>query len=315
MPNPNYVKFQRGSIASYERLTKKDDNTLYFVYTDDDQTTGKLYLGSRLISNNVGGTNVTSLADLSDVILSEVGASNFLVSNSEGKWVPVAASEVAQLILESNGNFVTIDENEFSFNSVNGQLELKGYNSASNGMMPVKGNSGLEWVQAPTDLSSTVENLSNKITTIETDLAAVDGKISTAISNAAHLKYQVINDLTEATDNNIIYLVPNSSSVENNSYDEYMFINNQLEKIGTYGIDLSEYAKTSELTSLNSRVSSLENSLNNIDDTYVTKVQFNAVVGTMSNLSQYNNLNYDTATLSDTFEDLYERLIWQDISE
>ena len=32
MANPNYVKFQRGSIAQYNRLAVKDPNTLYFIY-------------------------------------------------------------------------------------------------------------------------------------------------------------------------------------------------------------------------------------------------------------------------------------------
>ena len=128
MPSiPNYVKFQRGSIASYQQLTRKDENTLYFVYSNDDQTTGKLYLGSRLISNNIGGSGgATSLAELSDVLISEVGASNFLVSNSAGNWIAVSAADVAQTILAAGGNFVTIDENEFQFNSVDGKLELKG---------------------------------------------------------------------------------------------------------------------------------------------------------------------------------------------
>ena len=311
MPVPNYVKFQRGSIASYERLTRKDDNTLYFVYTDDDQTTGKLYLGSRLISSNVGGSSSISLNDLNDVIISEVGASNFLVSNSEGNWITVPASEVAQLILESNGNFVTIDENEFSFSSVDGKLELKGYTTADSGMTPVKGELGLNWVAMPPDLSSTVENLSSQITTLENGLSAIDNKIADAIASAAHLKYQVINNLNDATDDNVIYLISNGSSDTDNAYDEYMFVNGQLEKIGTHSIDLSNYVTTTDFSSLTSRVGSLEDATNN----YVTKPEFTAVVGTMSNLSQYNNLNYETANIADTFEDLYERLIWQEISE
>ena len=49
MPSiPNYVKFQRGSSAAYQQLTRKDDNTLYFVYEADNQETGKLYLGTQL---------------------------------------------------------------------------------------------------------------------------------------------------------------------------------------------------------------------------------------------------------------------------
>lgn len=333
MANPNYVKFQRGSIESYQRLTHKDDNTLYFIYDTDDQLTGKLYLGTRLISSNVGGSS-TSLADLSDVIISEVGASNFLISNSEGKWIPVAASEVAQLIVESGGNFISIDENEFTFNSVDGKLEIKGYDAATSGMMPVKSDNGIIWQNAPIDLSTEVETLSGKISTLETNFSTIDGKIANAISNSAHLKYQVITDLSEAKESNIIYLYNNNSNETNNAYDEYMLVNNQLEHIGTYGIDLSDYVTTTDLntavtnqitsftSNLNSRIdeldtktNNLQTTINNLGDTYVTKEKFNSTVGNLSDLMQYNNLDYSSASITDTFEDIYERLIWQEINE
>jgi hypothetical protein len=35
------------------------------------------------------------------------------VLNSEGKWTSTSASNVAQAILETGGNFVSIDEAEF----------------------------------------------------------------------------------------------------------------------------------------------------------------------------------------------------------
>lgn len=328
MANPNYVKFQRGSVMSYERLNRKDDNTLYFVYNTDDQLTGKLYLGTRLISDNVGSSSSSiSLADLNDVIISEVGASNFLISNSEGKWVPVSASEVAQLIMESGGNFVSIDENEFSFNSTDGKLELKGYNSASTDMIPVKSNNGIIWQNLPADLSSEVTTLSGKISTLETNFSTIDGKIANAIANSAHLKYQIIDDLSEATELNIIYLYRNNSTDNTNVYDEYMFINNQLEHIGTYSIDLSNYVTTTDLNqavanqitsftnNLNSKINELDTRISSLEDTYVTHEEFDNTVGNLSNLIQYNDLDYSTASIADTFEDIYERLIWQEINE
>ena len=93
------------------------------------------------------------------------------------------------MILESGGNFVSIDENEFQFNSVDGKLELKGYDTAEAGMVPVKGDNGIIWQAQPIDLSTTVGELSNRLDSVESDLSAIDGKISNAIANAAHLKY------------------------------------------------------------------------------------------------------------------------------
>ena len=116
MALPNYVKFLRGTVASYNRLAVKDDNTLYFVYQDGDDSKGKLYLGSRLISGEISSGS-TTLADLTDVIVDGADAGSFLVLNSDGDWVATSAADIAQTILEAGGNFVTVDENEFQFNA------------------------------------------------------------------------------------------------------------------------------------------------------------------------------------------------------
>ena len=65
----NYVKFLRGTPAAYENLLVKDNDTLYFI-SENNASTGTLYLGNKLIA---GGevTSATSLAELTDVLLSE----------------------------------------------------------------------------------------------------------------------------------------------------------------------------------------------------------------------------------------------------
>lgn len=329
MALPNYVKFLRGTIASYNRLAVKDDNTLYFVYQDGDDSKGSLYLGSRLITGDIGGDGVNTLAELTDVIITGADAGSFLVLNSDGKWVATSASNVAQTILEAGGNFISVDEKEFQFNSVNGKLEIKGYSSASTGMMPIKGTTGIVWQAAPIDLSDRVGTLEGKVSTLESDFQSIDGRISDAIANASHLTYQVINNLSEATEQNVVYLYSNNSGDPNDRYNEYMLVNGQLEQIGTLSMDLSDYVTNLDLSNalsnkvdnstfntftenLNSQITSINNTLNGLDDTYVTKVEFNSVVGNLSDLTQYNNLN--DASISDTLVDIYERLIWQEIS-
>ncbi len=318
MASPNYVKFQRGSMTSYQNLTKKDDNTLYFIYDNEDQTKGKLYLGTRLISSNVGSSSDISLTDLTDTLITSVSAGDFLVANSEGKWIPVSAADVAQTIIEANGNFVSIDENEFNFNNINGQLELKGFNAASTGMVPVKENNNLKWVSLPPDLTTSVGNLETEVSQLKLDFQNIDNKIANAISGSNHLTYTVISDLAEATENNTVYLYANGSEDTSNMYDEYMFVNGNLEKIGTYGINLDNYVTNVDfnnaINTINPRLTALENANSNFIDTYVTKVTFNNTVGDLSKLSNYNDLDYSTASISDTFEDIYSRLIWQEIT-
>ena len=73
----NYVKFLRGTPAAYSALTKKDNDTLYFI-SEVGASTGTLYLGSKLIA---GGevTSATSLAELTDVLIKEIEGGSLLV--------------------------------------------------------------------------------------------------------------------------------------------------------------------------------------------------------------------------------------------
>ena len=71
-----------------------------------------------------------------------------------------------------------------------------------------------------------------------TNKAYVDGLVSTIST----LSFQVVTELpTTDIRTNIIYLVPSTTSSEQNVYDEYIYINNAWEKIGTTAIDASNY--------------------------------------------------------------------------
>ena len=316
MALPNYVKFQRGSLVSYNRLRTKDADTLYFIYDAEDQTRGTLYLGDRLIGGVGGEGGASNLSELSDVIVSAAQTGDFLVLNSEGKWTSTSASGVAQAILEAGGNFIDIDEAEFQFNTVNGKLELKGYTEAATGLMPIKSASGIVWQSPAPDLSSRVGNLETGLSsaqtdigTLQTQMSGVPNQIAVAINNVAHLKYKVISDLSAATKENTIYLYSNGSSDAQNRYSEYMLIDGQLELIGMVGVDLSDYMTTedieaalnakadaADLSALQTRVGTLETSVSNLNTT-------------VSNLSStVSTLQTNVTNLSnkiDSFEDDY----------
>ena len=62
------------------------------------------------------------------------------------------------------------------------------------------------------------------------------------VSTISTLSFQVVATLpTEDIKTNVIYLVPSTTSSEQNVYDEYIYINNAWEKIGSTAIDLSNY--------------------------------------------------------------------------
>ena len=85
--NYNYVKFQRGTLTAYNNLRVKDPDTLYFIYADANNQYGSLYLGDKLISGGEVSVVSSSLADLSDVNLTNAADGQILSYDAtSGKW-------------------------------------------------------------------------------------------------------------------------------------------------------------------------------------------------------------------------------------
>lgn len=97
-----YVKFLRGTPAAWNSLGDKDGDTLYFI-AETGATKGKLYLGSKLISD--GTVNIaTTLADLEDILYSNgvtLQNNSLLVYDSANNgWVPKPLSYVLSQVIQ-----------------------------------------------------------------------------------------------------------------------------------------------------------------------------------------------------------------------
>lgn len=64
----------------------------------------------------------------------------------------------------------------------------------------------------------------------------------------SNLRYVIVEELPQTGENNVIYLVPKSTSKTNNYYDEYMYINSEWELIGDTEVDLSNYLSKTNTT-------------------------------------------------------------------
>lgn len=76
------------------------------------------------------------------------------------------------------------------------------------------------------------------------------------IDLSANLKREIVEALPATGEANIIYMVSRAEAEEQNVYDEYMYINNAWEKIGSTEVDLSDYytkEETDELINSKSR--------------------------------------------------------------
>ena len=75
---------------------------------------------------------------------------------------------------------------------------------------------------------------------------AVSQEIAQAVSGIKSFEAQVVDQLPESGKNGILYLVKNSGS-GNNTYDEFLWVVDKFEMLGTRQIDLSGYALKTEI--------------------------------------------------------------------
>lgn len=103
----------------------------------------------------------------------------------------------------------------------------------------------------------------------------VDAKIASAVGKITSFEYKIVDSLPSTSEGKkgVVYLVAHSGSTTNNVYDEYIFLPAEgstaarYEKIGTTDIDLTPYAKKTEIPT---KVSQLSNDLSLANTTYVS---------------------------------------------
>ena len=130
----NYVKFQRGSQEAYDALKAAgtlDNNTLYFIYNEANNTVGALYMGSRIISGGDITIASAALDDLADVIVKGAGTNSFLVKGDNDNWVAKSLEDVIALIKNNLGDLastaqvfqITLESNETHNDAINRAIE------------------------------------------------------------------------------------------------------------------------------------------------------------------------------------------------
>ena len=296
----SYVKFVRGTVTAWNQLRAANqvyDDTLYFIYESADATTGHLYLGTKLIGGT-GSGGANSLADLTDVIVSEISNKDILIY-SGGSWINGTIEDIINL----NTSTLEIDST--------GAITIAGFTQAEVGTIPQKDSSGnITWV-APGNLSE-ITNINNQLQNIYNK-----EEVNDLIASVNHLSYKKVGSLDEvnkdATDaSRYIYLVP-TGNLSGNLYDEYMVIDNQLEPVGSWEVNLNDYITNDKLTAVlknyittdafNTKVGEIETSINSL-------VEFKNGVGDLSILDTYD----ENITLVEQVNYLTEKLTWKEIT-
>ena len=103
-----YVKFLKGTPTAYNNLRTKDKDTFYFV-CEKDATVGKLYLGNILVTNATNPEGIVDyLSELKDVDTSGVENKNVLGYDAKKqKWVPMSFEEAQKISVMQGATNIT----------------------------------------------------------------------------------------------------------------------------------------------------------------------------------------------------------------
>ena len=281
----SYVKFLRGTPSAYNNLAFKDSDTLYFV-SEPNSTIGQLYLGDRaIITGDVTESEVANyLYQLKDVDTAGAVQNSILGYDAESaKWVVM---DVNNLISQS----VMVGASA----TVSGEKGLVPAPEAGQEGYFLRGDG--KWAKVDTeeienrlnDIDNSIEDLSIIVDT-KVNASSVytkeetDNLIAQEISKVNHLTrktFDTIEDaeafiLLEENPEKYVYLILTSDNLsEHNRYDEYLYIEGKLEKVGSWETDLSGYVEKEPGKSLvsNSEIEKLLTVAMNAQENYVKSI-------------------------------------------
>lgn len=150
------------------------------------------------------------------------------------------------------------DENTIYFNEVDGNIEeWIWYNNDY--VIVGSSTAGLDDYYTKAEVDGLIAGVEGKIPTSLSQLsnaetgfitAAVDNlinyytktEVNDLIGQITSISFEVVDVLPQTGEANKIYLVPSTEGQPQNGYDEYIYVNESWEKIGSTDIDLSQYA-------------------------------------------------------------------------
>lgn len=218
----------------------------------------------------------TDLADLSD------DATHRLVTDTEkSTWDNKAdVSDIPTV----NNNTITIQKNGQNVDSF---TLNQNSNKAINIDVPTK-TSDLQ--NDNSFITNTVNNLANYYLKSDT---YTQTEVNNLISAAVNGRFEKVTTLPASGEPNVIYLVPKTTALTNNVYDEYIWQDNAWELLGSTEIDLSNYVTTTDLsTALADYVTS--STFNTTIANYYTKTEVgNLLDGKVDKISGKGLSTYD----------------------
>lgn len=269
-----FVKFSRGLLSTYNNLSRKDPDTLYLVYETVNSRDGRLYLGEKLISD-VGNSTAISLNDLSDVSIAGLQDGMLLQYNAHtagqpgeaGKWEAVTLEDAIGNAQTARDNISIVETLNDIENAKEKDIAVLGQDvyifhnnewiQLSNSLLESQIADIIEEIGHPADIEEDIPatGLYKEIADLKSNVFTKE-EILEQIADLSHLSYKKVNDIedidvTADEAATTVYLVPKTSEDGADGYDEYFVVDEALEKIGSWDIDLSNYVQTDDERLLN----------------------------------------------------------------
>lgn len=191
------------------------------------------------------------------------------------------------------------------------------------------------------ELNKRVQNNSNQIAEIKTSVTNISDilnkkanaadvytklEVDAKILEAGHLTRKTFQTLEEA--NNFaasitnpeayVYMVASNTS-DNNKYVEYLYVDGVLELVGSWDVNLDNYATKAEVQNISSHVSNLESLLNNKADKSEVVTISNAL-GSLNtrvgNIEEFLNSDYFKGfeEMKEDLNSVKEAVTWKDLT-
>ena len=223
-----------GYAKTTDLPTKVSDLT-----NDGDGTTGSKFATEAYVNTNGGKIDKIKVNGTEQTITNK--AVDITVPTKTSDLTNDSNFAVDASYVHTDNNYTTAEKNKLSGIAAGAQV---------NKIESIKVNGTAQTITSKA-VDITVPTNNNQLTNGAGYQTAseVQTAINSAISGITGIDFQVVASLPATGTKGVIYLISNSGT-GTNIYDEYIWVTNRFEKIGTTEIDLSNYYNTTNLLAL-----------------------------------------------------------------
>lgn len=194
-------------------------------------------------ANYQNADQVQTAIENADYVPTEAGkglSTNDYTTAEKDKLAAISANAKNVAASDTNGNIKIDNAETVVYTLPTATADVKGGVSVGTGLS--------------VDASGKLSNAITKVSQLSNDSdfqtgAQVTSRIAEAISGVSDFSYLPVEALPETGETGILYLVPNNGS-DRNIKDEYIWLGDEYELLGTTEMDLSGYAKYTDIVAI-----------------------------------------------------------------